>query len=871
MIKTMNRITTIIAMLLVMTGQAQAATSYKIKVADVAVTSSNATNITSSLIQAYDPSVNGGKPSVTYTGDATRGTLTLYNVKIERSGTYNRAILNEGNPGLVIEFKGENYLSAEDASPVRLEANTYITCTNGGKATIVGDDQDALCPYNSSTVTISNADLTIRALNSSAIEGGTNSSNRGSVVIYNSKVESYGSTASIRNIKSLRVQGDSDVRLTMRTTNVTVQNLANFYLDEPMALTYPNGVYFNASLKTFCTSSHPEGQPSTIRMKTTSPEINNTNFPDEIFRSYVSFNFDQNKNGYLSVSERDMVDEVDISNMGISNLKGLEFFPNLRILYCSYNQITTLDLTPFSELAYLDCSDNPLANLNLSNNLELIYLNCIGDNKLKNLYLSKCTKLQRLYCAYMELGSLDLSKNTALTILTCTGNQLTSLDLSKNTELNTLTCDDNQLTSLDLSNNKKLANLQCIGNQLTSLKVSSECTNLRYVYCHDNCLRGASMSELIGTLPTMTWGVLGAVSDDELPVTGNVITTAQVQMALSKGWQTRIHTTTGDYEDYAGLDLGIAIDETNFPDEYFRLYVSLNLDTDGNDYLSDTEIAAAKKIEGGMKNIYTLKGIEFFTELTELECYYNHLTELDLSKNTKLTYLDCSYNQLTKLDLSKNTLLNEVYIEDNYISNDNMTDFANKLPPTTDGFLSIYELNSLDEHNTINADQVAIMNTKGWTVWYFSGDYEVYGPIFDLKAEMYRQIDLYIQVIDGTMGQVVTRYPDTEAELYMSQLVQMSNQLQVIMAHIEAANTVELCNQAAEEISELHIKLLHLLPVVQKYLNGEPTGISDASRQTNKEGITNERDGETHNLSGQRVGRGYKGIVIVNGKKLINK
>ncbi|MBQ6551148.1 MAG: leucine-rich repeat protein [Lachnospiraceae bacterium] len=95
----------------------------------------------------------------------------------------------------------------------------------------------------------------------------------------------------------------------------------------------------------------------------------------------------------------------------------------------------------------------------------------------------------------------------------------------------------------------------------------------------------------------------------------------------------------------------LRIDAVNFPDANFRGYVSLNFDTDHSGWLNEEEIANAVIIYCGAQDIETLKGIEFFTELTELECEDNLLEELDLSANTKLTHLDCSYNSLTALSL----------------------------------------------------------------------------------------------------------------------------------------------------------------------------------------------------------------------------
>lgn len=64
----------------------------------------------------------------------------------------------------------------------------------------------------------------------------------------------------------------------------------------------------------------------------------------------------------------------------------------------------------------------------------------------------------------------------------------------------------------------------------------------------------------------------------------------------------------------AESDAGIKINETNFPDENFRKYVSDNCDTDKNGSLSDDEIAAVKEINVYTKNKSDMKGIEYFIE-----------------------------------------------------------------------------------------------------------------------------------------------------------------------------------------------------------------------------------------------------------------
>lgn len=101
----------------------------------------------------------------------------------------------------------------------------------------------------------------------------------------------------------------------------------------------------------------------------------------------------------------------------------------------------------------------------------------------------------------------------------------------------------------------------------------------------------------------------------------------------------------------------VAVDEINFPDEIFRNYVISEFDEDNNGKLSEEEIANVTFIPVNRKEITSLKGIEYFTALETLDCGYNQLTTLDISRNTALKSLICSGNQLTSLDISKNTAL----------------------------------------------------------------------------------------------------------------------------------------------------------------------------------------------------------------------
>lgn len=118
----------------------------------------------------------------------------------------------------------------------------------------------------------------------------------------------------------------------------------------------------------------------------------------------------------------------------------------------------------------------------------------------------------------------------------------------------------------------------------------------------------------------------------------------------------------------APVSSGLAIDETNFPDANFRSYVLASFDSNGDEKLDDEEIANVKYIYAPAKTISSLKGIEYFTELLELNCDNNQLTSLDVSKNTKLVKLICKENALTSLNTSHNPMLKKLDIYNNKIT-----------------------------------------------------------------------------------------------------------------------------------------------------------------------------------------------------------
>ncbi len=351
--------------------------------------------------------------------------------------------------------------------------------------------------------------------------------------------------------------------------------------------------------------------------------VNDTNFPDETFRTYVSDSFDKDDDNVLSAEEIAAVTLINVSNMDIGDLTGVEYFTALTVLVCYGNQLTSLDVSGCTALETLSCYRNKLTNLDVSG----------------------CTALTNLECYDNDLKSLDVSNNAALTDLHCDQNRLTSLDVSNNAALTDLDCDNNQLTSLDVSKNTALDSFYCYANPLLALNGMGD---IRSWYAMPE------MAEIPAA--SISLADYGIVEEQVSNLTGGTI--ADGELTPDEGSVKVSYTYdcgNGNTID-CSVQFGISVNDTNFPDETFRNHVSENFD-DGDAVLTAEEIAAVTEINVPNMGIADLTGVKYFTALTRLDCHRNFLGCLDVSGCTTLEHLNCAYNDLTTLDVSGCTAL----------------------------------------------------------------------------------------------------------------------------------------------------------------------------------------------------------------------
>lgn len=225
----------------------------------------------------------------------------------------------------------------------------------------------------------------------------------------------------------------------------------------------------------------------------TSLPINEKNFPDPNFRKYIK-TYKAGGRDVLTVEEQRKVESIEVKGWNISNLKGIEAFPNLKELNCENNSIQKLDLRQNPELEKLICNKNQLTQLDLSKNPNIYFLNC-SWNQLEQLDVSHLKDLVTLDCSHNDLEQLDVKNSKSLVALNCSANQLTELDVdvTHKPNLERVECQNNQLTSLILGQNKLLKKLNCANNQLTQLNLNNM-NSLKELKCQNNQLTALDVS-----------------------------------------------------------------------------------------------------------------------------------------------------------------------------------------------------------------------------------------------------------------------------------------------------------------------------------------------------------------------------------------
>ena len=357
----------------------------------------------------------------------------------------------------------------------------------------------------------------------------------------------------------------------------------------------------------------------------------------------------------------------------LTTIAGLQYFntsyvSDARYMFNNCKSLTSLDLSGF------DMSNLQNASFMFMGCENLQYLKLFATTeKLQTLFgtFSDCKKLTGLDISNLNTSSVTNMNSMFYQCESLSMVFLTNFDTSNVTNMNSMFCRCKKLTSLDLSsfNTSKVTDI---------LDMFYECSSLKTIIVG----LGWNTDELNYTMFPFCESLVGEAGTTYNP---------------SHNDNSYAHIDGGPSNPGYFTGVKVAINSTNFPDDYFRSELtSLDLNNDG--VLDIEEIGETTTLDlTHSGKIQDLTGIGYFTELKELIVTGNKLATMDLTFNKKL---------------------NKIYCQCNQIQGEGMDRLVTKLPTVQDGVIVFYDntYSSTPDCNEMTPEQVTIANEKGWKV-----------------------------------------------------------------------------------------------------------------------------------------------------------
>ena len=630
-------------------------------------------------------SFSAGGGTVNY--NASSNTLTISNVDYTKTGSSNNGIsVDEVSSDLTINLNGTVKFTIGDADAVLCkDANKHKTYINiNGTSTFISKSSGhaGLKLQDCDVYLQGSGTLTIQNINSStsshAIKGGTGNENL-EFQIKDCEVESNG--PQLYNLNEVYFgktsyydTGDYSSRSTeigfntYSGTTITyhAQNIKNWNWDGGVRIFLPIE-YYRGDVSALA-SYDLAGQSCVISDYRPAVIVNSSYVPDYYLRMRL---LEYAPYGYLTESQMNSRQSLNVSGKGISSLEGVEQFNNvvdfdcsnnnltslqylpdpthktyLKAIYCQNNKITSIYLKDYSYLTTLNCSNNQIAISDPWSVLptSLTYLNCANN---------KITKLDfntgGYYTHFDHLTNLDCSNNPYLTEISSSNGQLTTLNVSGCTSLTKIVCDANKISSLS-SIPSSVKNLNLSSNQLTSLPTLP--SGLETLSATSNKFTSFSLSNhssikilQIGNNPNLT----------SLTINNN----SKLEKVYAYAYNTTSSCTI-NCNNNSKLTI-LNVQESN---------CLKTLNCYGNTALTSlwlTDCSSLTTLDCHGSALTGIGDLNHCTALTTLICNSNQITSLNLTGCSALTYLSCQNNQI-KSFTNLPTTLQTIYCNDNKLS-----------------------------------------------------------------------------------------------------------------------------------------------------------------------------------------------------------
>lgn len=254
----------------------------------------------------------------------------------------------------------------------------------------------------------------------------------------------------------------------------------------------------------------------------------NINFADANFKNALLPFQDVNGDGQISLSEAQNATYINIdTNNNITNLGGIEHYPNLTILMIKNNPIsaplnlsqntqlqnlrlgfgtavTSVDLTGLAHLKYLSIgvASNTLINVLNKPLLEEIIIEGTLSGGLSSIDVSQNPLLKKLWINNNNLTSIDVTQNPVLEELVLQKdpnlpNSISSINVTQNPLLTIIAVPGHSLLpSIDVTMNPLLQHLNIGATSITSLNLTNNPLLKTLAIDHNNFSNGINLSQV---------------------------------------------------------------------------------------------------------------------------------------------------------------------------------------------------------------------------------------------------------------------------------------------------------------------------------------------------------------------------------------
>lgn len=422
--------------------------------------------------------------------------------------------------------------------------------------------------------------------------------------------------------------------------------------------------------------------------------------PDERFENFILKHYDSNHDGLLSKNDEALaIKRLNIHDMHLQSIKGVEQMKNLEWMDCSYNDITgTLSVEGLTHLKALyaqhnlmttlvadgcesldsllahDCyptsdyskAHRPFKNISLKGCKAITFLH-LEDNHLEALDLSDCTSLDFVKATDNCFPSVDVTRSPKLRILQCRKNDNLNgtIDLTHCPDLEELWASETKLEGIIATNNKKLNYIDVHATNLTRLDVTG-CAGLRKLYAHSTGIRSLDLSACSNL--ELLWVKFDNMQELDLSHCSNLTelqagSNALQTLDLSKC--TKLKTLEVNNNRLLSLNISGCSQLTTIQANHNLL---TRLDVSKNTALTQIDL---------LGNRLTTLDVNTCKALTTLQVSENKLTSLTCDQCEQLYYIYAEHNELSTIDLSHNTLLTEVALGHNNLTSVNITGLSN--------------------------------------------------------------------------------------------------------------------------------------------------------------------------------------------------